>query len=288
MSHTEIIISDAERQAQKLSDENAEIGRQAILRQGYVILRQAVPASILQNLGEKMEQDLARLLELEASRALPYNWVKGHVTVQPPPMPPYLYAEVLANPFAMSISDSVHRKYYNCTYDGLAIMPGTPAQPVHADHGQLWPDLEHPHPPVSIIVNIPLIDTTERNGAIELWPGTHLDRSIWKGDDIEVPDAKIDARRAISPPVRGCTEQGDVLMRDMRMWHRGMPNESDETRIMLVTAHHIFWRARGERIRISPSAQAFFDALPLETVVDLQPEGFDYLIQHEAYKYVAS
>ena len=77
-------------------------------------------------------------------------------------------------------------------------------------------------------------------------------------------------------------------MRDMRLWHRGMPNESNETRIMLVTAHHIFWRDRSERIKIPPSAQAFFDALPLETLTDLQPEGFDYLIQHEPYKYVAT
>ena len=141
---------------------------------------------------------------------------------------------------------------------------------------------------MSIIVNIPLIDTTEQNGAIELWPGTHLDTTIWKGDDIEVSGAKLEAQRKICPPVRGCTEEGDVLMRDMRMWHRGMPNESHETRIMLVTAHHIFWRGRSEQIKIPPSAQAFFAALPLDTVVQRQPEDFDYRIQHKAFQYAGS
>ena len=74
-------------------------------------------------------------------------------------------------------------------------------------------------------------------------------------------------------------------MRDMRLWHRGMPNDSDAPRIMLVNSHHIFWRDRSEKVKIPSSAQAFFDELPIETIYEIQPDDWDYLIQHEPYGY---
>ena len=285
MVKTDITISHAECQAQQLSMEHIAEAQQALRTEGYVILRQAVQAKVLDALEGRMLEDLDRLLALASRQTPPYNWVKGHVTVQPPPMHPYLFTEILANPFACAVSTAVHRKFFNSTYMGLAIMPGTPAQPLHADHGQLWPDLKEAHPPVSLIVNTPITDVNEENGAIELWPGTHLDTSIWKGDAIEVSAAATTARREICPPIRACTSQGDLLMRDMRLWHRGMPNDSDAPRIMLVNSHHIFWRDRSEKIKIPSSAQAFFDELPIETVYEIQPDDWDYLIQHEPYGY---
>ena len=84
-----------------------------------------------------MEEDLKRLLAMESQVTLPYNWVKGHLAVQPPPEHPYLFPEILANPFAATVSKAVHSKFFNNAYDGLTILPGTSAQPLHADHGQL-------------------------------------------------------------------------------------------------------------------------------------------------------
>ena len=37
--------------------------------------------------------------------------------------------------------------------------------------------------------------------------------------------------------MRANTTQGDVLIRDRRLWHRGMPNATDEPRHMLALVH---------------------------------------------------
>lgn len=288
MESTDITISDAERESKQLSAKNVGQAQGALKEQGYAILRGAVPVHALETLKFKMEEDLKRLLAMESQVTLPYNWVKGHLAVQPPPEHPYLFPEILANPFAAAVSKAVHSKFFNNAYDGLTILPGTSAQPLHADHGQLWPDLKEAHPPVTLVINIPLTDTNEQNGAIELWPGTHLNTTIWKGDDIEVPAAAIESLRQPCTPIRACTRQGDILMRDMRLWHRGMPNFSESPRIMLVNTHHIFWRERNAPIKIPLSAKAFFDALEVDTVFEVQSEGFDYLIQHEPYAYTPS
>lgn len=37
----------------------------------------------------------------------------------------------------------------------------------------------------------------------------------------------------IRPPVQPVVERGDIMIRDLRLWHAGMPNSSDKHRIML-------------------------------------------------------
>jgi hypothetical protein len=52
-----------------------------------------------------------------------------------------------------------------------------------------------------------------------------------------------------------CTSQGDLRLRDMRPWHRGMPNDSDAPRLMLLNSHHTFWRDRSGKVKIPSSAR---------------------------------
>ena len=73
-------------------------------------------------------------------------------------------------------------------------------QPVHVDDGQLWPNLSVAHPPARLVVNVPLRETTEENGAIELWPGTHLDTLMVIGNNIRVPVEHVAASRARAAP----------------------------------------------------------------------------------------
>ena len=41
-------------------------------------------------------------------------------------------------------------------------------------------------------------------------------------------------RRAVRGPVNPRTQPGDVLLRDVRIWHRGVPNPSDRPRHMIA------------------------------------------------------
>ena len=49
-----------------------------------------------------------------------------------------------------------------------------------------------------------------------------------------VPSRMEEERRAVRRPVNPVTQPGDVLLRDVRVWHRGVPNPSDRPRHMIA------------------------------------------------------
>lgn len=87
------------------------------------------------------------------------------------------------------------------------------------------PDPDGPHETRRVTYNIPLVDFTWANGAIEFIPGSHrLPRSFLKLGFLELPhlfSARLDLRR------------GDALLRDGNTLHRGTPNLTDHPRPML-------------------------------------------------------
>ena len=49
----------------------------------------------------------------------------------------------------------------------------------------------------------------------------------------------VEKRRQIRPPLQPVCEKGDVMLRDVRTWHAGMPNESDNYRVMLALGYQV-------------------------------------------------
>jgi ectoine hydroxylase-related dioxygenase (phytanoyl-CoA dioxygenase family) len=87
-------------------------------------------------------------------------------------------------------------------------------------------------PAYSVVVNIPLVDFTPENGPLEIWPGgTHL--MPGKVDMAELAPAMR------SEPV--LMPAGSLLIRDMRMWHRGTPNRSDHLRPNMALIYSRPW-----------------------------------------------
>jgi hypothetical protein len=165
---------------------------------------------------------------------------------------------------------------HNDFYSGNTNLPGSQAQPVHVDEGQLWAEMELAHPCSGVVVQVCLVDTDERNGAIELWPGTHRDTAMHRGlETLRVPTDRVGARRALVPPVRGRTRLGDMLLRDVRIWHRGMPNHSDQPRHMLAMFHRPAWFQRMP-VQFRRDAAPFLAQLLLSTTATFHAE-VDYL-----------
>jgi hypothetical protein len=92
---------------------------------------------------------------------------------------------------------------------------------------------------------------------------------------LQIPLERVAARRAAAPPVRGCTRLGDVLLRDARLWHRGMSNFSDAPRHMLAMIHRPSW-FRPTAVPFRRDAEPFLAALPLKTTAVFHDE-VDYL-----------
>lgn len=97
------------------------------------------------------------------------------------------------------------------------------------------------------------------NGATEFWLGSHAHttQSEQKIADTEediapypglteiggyippIGDEIREARREIRPPIQPACARGDVMIRDLRLWHAGMPNLSSAHRVMLALGYMV-------------------------------------------------
>src|SRR5262250_417992 len=75
-------------------------------------------------------------------------------------------------------------------------------------------------------------DFTEENGSTEVWPGTHL-----IVDDGPEDGKALEGRAAQMASVRTNVPVGSLILRDLRTWHRGMPNDADHPRTMLAIVY---------------------------------------------------
>lgn len=256
----------------------------ALRQDGVVVLEDVIDLAHLEMLRERMLADLPAIL---ARTDAPYNFNAGNVQQDPPPFPPYLFRDVLLNEHVIAVTlallgEGVKNSYYS----GNTALPGGRQQPVHVDVGQLWPGLEHATPAFGVVVNVPVVDMTPENGSTELWPGTHLDTivSVAEGD-LKVPEEVVERRRARVPPVQPAVRCGSVLIRDIRLWHRGMPNHTDAPRPMIAMIHWIHWWSDAEPVPFPKGTESFFEHPHLRTNARFVEGPIDYLQHNEAYDF---
>jgi hypothetical protein len=282
MDFVSLAPSPEEIAAGKLTAENLETARRAVNDDGMVVLEGIVDVAHLDLLKTRMLEDLKSIL---ARPDAPFNFNRGNVQQDPPPFAPYLFEDVLLNPLVGQVSESVLGKgFYNAFYSGNTALPNGERQPVHPDMGQLWPRMHHASPAFALVVNVPVVDVSPQNGSTELWPETHLDvrYDISEGAG-RIEPAHLDEWRAERPPFQPTMKRGSVLIRDMRMWHAGMPNHTDEPRPMIAMIHWAPWWNTGGKIPFPKSAEAFFADAPFRTATSFVDGEVDYLKHGEAY-----
>jgi ectoine hydroxylase-related dioxygenase (phytanoyl-CoA dioxygenase family) len=128
----------------------------------------------------------------------------------------------------------------------------TQSQPVHSDA-----DFAHPTIPFAFVVNVPLISFSPANGSTEVWLGTHTgagphQQSALHGDRQSgaiLPEL-LEARRGVSPPLQPEIAKGSVVIRDLRLWHCGKPNSTDDIRVMLAMIHFAPWYRNQMRLKM--------------------------------------
>ena len=233
---------------------------------------------------ERMLADADKILALDD---VPYQFNNGHLQQDPPPFPPYLFRDVLANDLVVDVTQAVLGEgVKNAFYSGNTCLPNPHQQPLHVDSGQLWSDLDQATPAYNLVVNVPIVDTTPHNGSTELWPGTHLDttRAISDGD-IKLAPADEERRRAERQPLQPSIPAGSVLIRDMRLWHRGMPNHSEQARPMIAMIHWPRWWSTGKPLRFPKGTEELFAASALETMAEFVEGPISYINRNRKYDY---
>jgi hypothetical protein len=253
-------------------------------RDGFVVLEDVIDLGHLEMLRERMLEDLPKILAREDA---PFNWHTGNVQHDPPPFPPYLFRDVLLNDQVIAVTKTVlGMGLKNAYYSGNTAMPGGKEQPVHVDTGQLWPNLQYPTPPYGLVVNVPVVSMDRENGSTEIWPGTHHDPTVEiQRGDIKIPPEVVEKRREVAPPIQPSVRCGSVVVRDIRIWHRGMSNFTDTPRPMIAMIHWISWWRPGERLTFPRGTESFFEHPDLHTAARFVDEPIDYIHHSNAYEY---
>jgi ectoine hydroxylase-related dioxygenase (phytanoyl-CoA dioxygenase family) len=231
-----------EQLAGQLSPRSLEQAVQAIHLDGLVVVENAVDDKSLDQLNTKMVED-AQVLQARGKDG-PFNYNTGNLQQDPPPLREFFLPSIFLNSFAKQITSNVlgpHPKWTFCS--GNSAMPPVDGsspqrQPVHSDA-----DFAHPSHPFALVVNVPLIDFTPENGSTELWLGTHVPElsglGAQEGSHGErasgrIKESLLESRRRSTPPIQPPVKKGSIVVRDLRLWHAGMPNFTNDIRVMIA------------------------------------------------------
>ncbi len=279
----ELDISAAEVAAGALSPAHRRAAVEALTGDGLVVLNNVVDRAHLDILAAKMDEDIAAILRLET---IPYQFVVGHTQHDPPPCEPYLFRDIVCNDLVVDVTRALLGEgVTNTFYSGNTNLPGSGDQPVHVDSGQLWPGLEQAHPACQVVVNISPIDVGPENGSTEVWLGSHLDTAMSVDmPSLVVPAENVVARRQQHPPLQPRIKKGGVLIRDIRLWHRGVPNTSNRARPMIAMIHQCRWMGGGS-LPLPVGAGVYFAHQHLNTPVHAVDGPIDYLGRHKPHDF---
>ncbi|EXJ67645.1 uncharacterized protein A1O5_08991 [Cladophialophora psammophila CBS 110553] len=247
----------AERDQGKLNEQNLERAVRQVRHDGLVIVQNAIDTDLLNKLNKKMVKDA---LELRSrGENSPFNYNQGNLQQDAPPVREYFQPEIFLNPIATQITSAVLGPRPKLTFcSGNSAMPPRPdslpeRQPVHSDA-----DFAHPDHPFALVVNVPLIDMNPENGSTEIWLGTHNAFGIEAQEGAHgerasgrIRPSLLEERSRTNPPVQPYVPRGSIIIRDLRLWHAGMPNTTPDVRIMLAMIHFAPWYRNQMRLELA-------------------------------------
>lgn len=254
----------------------------ALFGDGAAVVEGAVDVAHVDVLAEALARDLPAVLDLEHP---PFNFTWGHLQQDAPRDLPHLFRDVLANDtVAAALRQAVGGRVRLSYYSGNTNLPDSILQPVHVDEGHLWADV-FDVPPAAVGMNVPLVDVDDTNGPIEVWPGTHrLPGPVFGVETTTVSRLHVDTRSRVVPPVTVPLARGDILLRDVRLWHRGTPNTSDVARPMLALVYRAPWMRLIPGPLVFPTDSAdFFADLPVDITPVFSDDGFDHITANRSY-----
>ena len=257
----------------RMSDVHLDQVLDAMRRDGFVVLEQVLDHEPLDMLKQRMDRDSKELLAFcETIGGNPRD--AGHLQQGPPPLAPYVFRQIVVHPLVTQVSHGLLGQFaFNNFYNGNTNAPGSVYQQVHLDNPHMPVGGAIAHGAYSFVVNVVPQEADESNGAVELWPGTH--RLL---TPTPVPEDVVEKRRAEAPPIRGCVRKGDVLLRDARLWHRGVPNPSSEFRHMIALVHMAGWVPRRTPLRFAVGCEAAFAGSTFDSNARFTDEPIDYLL----------
>jgi ectoine hydroxylase-related dioxygenase (phytanoyl-CoA dioxygenase family) len=250
-------VTDEERSAEtiaadKLADITADIASK-----GYAVVSGLIPSEICEMLMASILEDAQQIRALGKPTPHEERTGKGHLQLGLRRYAPYVQSDLVANPIIESIVAGVlGQGAWLGFYSGNVNLPGSTYQPLHYDRPFSWKTEEEaredgvswPPPATTLSCSVALTEITEENGATEIYPGTHRETAVTEWPLGERPSKHPELVERWGPPGRMVIPAGGICFRDPRMWHRGVPNLSDQVRPMMALTYHAGrcrqWRGR--------------------------------------------
>ena len=272
-SSTHVTISEDERASGIMARQNIEKAVVALAQDGIVILDNAVSETSLDFLNKRMVEEAAQLRD---SNKTQFNYGKKaqNILQHMIPEPDYILSDIQANPFAVSVCKAVLGpkpvlRYHKANTN----FPGEIRQPVHSDV-----HYEHPRACFALAVNTVLIDCSPENGSTECWPGTHLTTRFADQNGMNGIFPHLLERRAKNvPPLQPTIKKGGLIVRDMRLWHAGMPNHTEQIRVMLNLIYFADWYRSPMTIKFPRETEERIHQLEAQSGTEIAAEFVDHL-----------
>ncbi|MGC4093509.1 MAG: phytanoyl-CoA dioxygenase family protein [Polyangiaceae bacterium] len=254
-----IVVSKEERDRGVLSPENQRLVNMLLTCRGYVILRDALELEFVEKIRREMQEiydDCTSTLgeETDAAPDAKHNvyvskkkgatfWFrKSRWRIFPRLTAPMSDPLLLANPLVVPILEGMLGSDFYCKYmSSDTCVNGAILQSPHSDIDGEDTFVENKWRPRGYVVNVPVMECGLHNGPLEVWPGgSHMYTSALLapyGLEPDVQDGRnppVEALADYLPSLKVVLLPGEILIRDLAMWHRGTPNPSDKPRTMLT------------------------------------------------------
>jgi len=260
----------------KLTARNLEIAIRALHQDGLVIVCNVYHHEDLDNLNQVMVRDALKMAELGDEG--PKNFHRGNLSITPPPQRQYFTKNLFLNPIVSQVTSTHLGPKPKWTFNSAnAALPSggdkkiaALSQPTHTDAY-----FDHPRHPFADVISVPLVSMDAQNGATEVWLGTHTIMSgpelmfgaSRESDEVGVAKKYLDERREKGfGPLQPVVPKGATLIRDIRLWHGGKPNLSDQPRIMLGQIHFAPWYRNPMKLELADTLK---NIVSEEEVLDL-------------------
>ncbi|KAM0327399.1 hypothetical protein ACHAQA_005685 [Verticillium albo-atrum] len=302
-------LSDEERVSGGMNQLNMGEAVAAFHRDGLVVLENAVEIDHMKKLNDVLSHEAADMATLPTTHFNDNGTGEeptGNMSQGPPLTPDLMFTDIWANKLASAVISNIIGPNPTVNYvNGNTALGGFKGrQRVHADltfnHGTF---------PFAIVANYYLIDVSPANGSTELWLGTHRDttfrdhRNCKTLDDLSqgnggngsvqkldkasestfgIREELLEKRSVIAPPIQPTVKRGSVVLRDLRLWHAGLPNPTPDPRIMLAFVHTPSWYQCPARVVLPESSRPLIEAWgqrrqdPVQYDAHFVPEGLDH------------
>jgi len=225
----------------------------ALHEDGVVVLENAVDMAHIDKLNSRMLEEIPELLQIPNNRFDRDN--SGNLSQTPPVMPGWIFPDIYDNVFALQTIKNLLGPELEMRYlrGNTAVSNSRGRQRVHSDFN--FPNY---HFNFGYVVNIMMTDTTPEKGATEMWLGTHKDATIEQhiaSNATFIRPELVEERRKVCPPVYPSMKKGSLIVRDLRMWHAGIANKTDESRIMLAFVYLPAWYQNQKRVLLPASSE---------------------------------